>query len=233
MNNKFFNEPGASLFIVLLLAADFSLLLMHSLHSVTPFLADERFSVAKPGGYGEIYQCAKYLGIAILLVYLLRQSREYGYAAWVLVFLYLLVDDAAEMHERMGAMIAGAMQFTPRFRLRAQDFGELMVSAAAAVLLLSCVAWAYRRGSAAFRKVTLDLLLLVTALAFFGIAIDMAQIAARMGTNVRILLETIEDGGEMAVASVMLWYVFRVYLSAMAGPLTRDSSVSSATGLVR
>lgn len=222
MDRKYFNEPGASLFIVLLLAADFSLVLMHSLHSITPLLSDERYSVAKPGGYGEIYQCAKYLWIVLVLAYVMHVTREGGYAAWMLLFTYLLVDDAVEMHERLGAAIADAAGFVPRFRLRALDFGELIVSAAAALLLFVGIAAAFRRGTHAFRKVTRDLLLLVAALGFFGVVVDMAQIAARMGTNIRILLETLEDGGEMAVASFMLWYVFRLAIRSGTRPAAVD-----------
>jgi len=59
-----------------------------------------------------------------------------------------------------------------------------------------------------FRKVSQDIIILILVLVFFGVVIDMADIAIRLGKGVGFALGVIEDGGEMIAVSLILWYVF-------------------------
>ena len=52
------------------------------------------------------------------------------------------------------------------------------------------------------------MLLLILALVFFGVGVDMAHIAIKLGRKVNFIFGVVEDGGEMLVASLILWYVF-------------------------
>jgi hypothetical protein len=55
------------------------------------------------------------------------------------------------------------------------------------------------------------MLILILALAFFGISVDMAIVAIYGEVEVgggELVLGVIEDGGEMLVASLILRYVF-------------------------
>jgi hypothetical protein len=45
-------------------------------------------------------------------------------------------------------------------------------------------------------------------LAFFGVFFDMVHSATKIGRNVRFTLGMFEDGGEMFVMSLILWYTF-------------------------
>jgi hypothetical protein len=203
-----FGEPGSSLLLVLLLVVDLAFMIVHCLHVLTPFFEARVFSIQRDAGFAEMFQYIKFAWLILLLLYLNRVTRLPGYVAWILVFGYLLMDDALQIHERGGVLIAEYLNVTPPFNLRPVDIGELAVSAVAGTILALAVGWAYWRGSSTFRKITKDLLIFIIAMAFFGIGADMAQIAIQLGREVDLLLTLIEDGGEMVVASLIVWYVF-------------------------
>jgi hypothetical protein len=206
-----FSEPSASTFLLLLLIADFTFILLHFLR-LTPVINDYLFSLERDLGYSEFYQYIKELWIFVLIIALLIKTRSAGYSIWAVLFLYLLFDDALQIHETFGGYIAASLEFTPFGGLRAQDFGELAVSTMAAAIVLSCLLFFYIRGLADFKKATRHLLLFLVAIAFFGIFIDMLHVALEMGWKISFLLGTLEDGGEMFVMSFVTWYVFLLHV---------------------
>lgn len=66
----------------------------------------------------------------------------------------------------------------------------------------------YVRGVDAYKQVTKHLLILLLAVAFFGIFVDMLHTALKLGGRVKFLLGFVEDGGEMVMMSFIAWYVF-------------------------
>lgn len=202
------NELSASLFLILLLCADLAFIALHSIDTLTPFLNNSFYSLGRDSGYPEIYQFLKWFWIIILVAYVSILRRSFSYIAWGLVFTYFLCDDALSIHEGVGKHIAENLTLTPPLGLRLQDLGELAVSATAGMILLSLLIWAYRMGSQAFKKMSQDMSLLILALVFFGVIVDMAHISIELGWKVDFILGVIEDGGEMLVASLILWYVF-------------------------
>lgn len=205
---KNLNEHSASMFLLLLLVGDFVYIALHCIEAFTLFLDNPLLSLERDRGYSEMYQYLKWVWIIIFLIYIYLQKRFLGYIAWVLVFTYFFFDDALHIHEIIGGYIAGSLSITHGFGLRLQDYGELIVSAIAGMSLLSIVVWAYGQGSQDFKNVSKDILLLIGALVFFGVVVDIAHIAIHFGWFVTFMLGVIEDGGEMLVVTLMLWYVF-------------------------
>ncbi len=169
---------------------------------------NELFSLERDRGFPELFQYVKISLIVILLLLVLKKSKEIGYGVWALLFVYLLFDDALGIHESLGGYIATNLAFAPAIGLRAKDFGELAVSVIAATVFLSSFAMFYLRGSDAFKEVSKHLLMLLMALAFFGVFVDMLHVAIKMGWKIRFLLGVVEDGGEMIVVTIIAWYVF-------------------------
>ena len=202
-----FQETSASVFLLLLLLADCAFIFLHFLLS-TPLLNSPLLSLKKDHGYPEVYQYIKELWIVALLLFILIKTRVVGYSVWVLVFLYILFDDALRIHERLGKYIAIKLEFTPFHGIRANDFGELAVSAVAAALLLTPMLLFYMRGANPFRQVTRHLLLLLLALAFFGVFIDMIHVPPEMGQTIKHSWGAVEDGGEMIIMSLIAWYTY-------------------------
>jgi hypothetical protein len=205
---KNFNEQSATLFLALLLCADFMFIALHSISDLTPYLNNEFFYLGNDAGYPEFYQYIKWLWIIILLIHISKIRGSFRYVTWALVFTYFLFDDALRLHEIVGDFIERNLDLSPPFGLRLQDIGELVVSASVGMILLSFVTLAYLNGEEAFKKMSQDMLLLILALVFFGVGVDMAHVAIKLGWKVRFVLGVIEDGGEMVIASLILWYVF-------------------------
>ena len=203
-----FKETSASSFLLLLLVADFAFISLHFLLAMTPTLNSPLYSLGTDRGYAEFYQYVKELWIIVLLLSICVKTRAVGYIAWAILFGYSLGDDALQVHEKFGSYIATRLSFVPLLGLRAQDFGELAVSAMSGALLLTLLAWFYVRGSDAFKQSTKHLLLLLLLVAFFGIFVDMLHTALKMGRTVNFLLGVVEDGGEMIAMSFVAWYVF-------------------------
>ena len=207
-----FHEQSASILLLLLLLADLVFIALHTIEFMSPSLNNALLSLEKDQGFPEVYQYIKWFWIITLLALISIARRSVSYGAWCLFFTYLLLDDALEMHENLGVLITGHLAMTPPFGLRVQDLGELVVAGIMGVVVLLLVYWGYRYGSKAFRTISIDMLLLIMGLAFFGVIVDtvhvMAHMSSDIGWKVSAILAVIEDGGEMIVVSIILWYAF-------------------------
>lgn len=191
-----------------LLLADGALVGVHTLHKLSPLFADAAFGLDTEWGFAELFQYAKFAALVLMLGAVWARTRETIYGTWMLLFAYMLGDDALQVHERIGALIAGDWQFRPAVGLRPQDFGELAVSAVFGLALASLIALMYGRSGRLARTDTRTLVRLIAALGFFGVGMDMAH--EIVDGSIRYLggfVGIIEDGGEMVVASVLCWYV--------------------------
>src|SRR5690606_25438993 len=138
------------------------------------------------------------------------KTRVWEYLSWLAVFTYFLADDAFQLHENIGRSIAGNLDFAAPFNLRLPDIGELTVLAVAGMILLVMLSCADRRETQACTNVAKDLWRRVGSMTRFGAFIDAAEIAVTLGLFIKETLGLIDDGEEMIVVSVMLWYVFRL-----------------------
>jgi hypothetical protein len=154
------------------------------------------------------YHLIKMFWIILLLFYILKLTKHYGYAAWALMFTCFFIDDASWLHQKFGDRIATLF---PGFGLPAR-FYELAVLAIAGLALLALVIWFSMRGPVTFQKVSLDMSLFLAALVFFGIIVDMADTIG-LGPTLIAGLQFVEDGGELVVYSLITWYVFLLALS--------------------
>jgi hypothetical protein len=62
--------------------------------------------------------------------------------------------------------------------------------------------------SASLNNKLLYLILLIGVLAFFGVFVDMLDIAIKINWIISAILTVVEDGGEMLVTSTICWYLF-------------------------
>ncbi len=172
------------------------------------------WSLEREHSYAETFQYSKWISIALSCAYLLWRRREAVYAAICVIFVYFLLDDSVAIHETIGSWVAPAFGAERIFRLRPQDFGELVVVAAAAIFLLAAFwltyGWSRRPATRAFARQAGTLIVLLAA---FGIGLDMlhsALVAGALGrTALDPVLVLLEDGGEMIVASVMAFWSTR------------------------
>jgi hypothetical protein len=195
--------------LLLLMAADTAFVAIHLVHKHSTLLANDLYSLSKDGGYAEVFQYVKIYWIVIMLFALWSRTRERVYPAWMLLYGYLLCDDALQIHERVGGAIARSWGYGDAFSLEAKDFGELTLSAAFGVAFLALISMTYLRSTHAARNASKDLALLFGILVFFGVGVDMLHTAVEV-PYVKPLLGVLEDGGEMFAVSVVCWYVLKL-----------------------
>jgi hypothetical protein len=194
-------------FLFLLLLADGLFIILHIIYVYTPYLSSVVFSLTYPRSYSEFFQYIKELWIATLFLLLAFQHRKLIYAFLSLLFFYLLFDDSFEFHETFGAQLAEFFNFQPAFGLRPVDFGELAVSAVVGLLFLITIAVGYMLSDAIARKVTRHTIGLLFLLVFFGIFLDMVEVLVK-DRSASLILRAIEEGGELVVMSVIVWFAF-------------------------
>lgn len=196
--------------LLLCIITDVTLIVLHVLHAHSGFFTNPQFLITKDGGFGETFQYVKEGWLALMLLFLFVIAAEVVYAGWSLLFAYLLIDDLFQVHERLGWEISGYAGFLPRFGLRGDDFGELIVTAFFASILFGVIGLACYRSDQDARTFSRSMLLLLVALAIFGVVFDMVHMMMK-GPFWEFGLGVVEDGGEMVVMSVIVRFVFQAW----------------------
>ena len=203
MKKRFFDN-GFLVLLGLLVCTDIVFIGLHLVHTYPPLLPNHIYSIEQDKGHAEFFQYTKQFWIILLLMLTFIKEASLTNFSWLMVFCYVLLDDALSIHENLGLLTSNLWTFAARMGLRPQDWGELLVTGTVGVVLLTPVAIAFLRAGTRERLHTLVLTGLLFLLAFFGVFIDMVHIW--LGGDQWGL---VEDGGEMIVVSIMLYYVFR------------------------
>ena len=198
-------ESNALLFLILLFCFDFAFIILNLISSYTDFLSNPSFSLGTERGYSEVYQYIKYFWIIILLIFL-SFKKSINFFSWVIAFTYILIDDSLQFHERIGARIGANLNFSPPFGLRLQDIGEVTVTLITGIFIFILLVHSFKRGNLLFRKVTIDLILLILIFMFFGVFVDMLHQTITSVRELKYFFGIIEDGGEMLSVSFIFWY---------------------------
>ena len=203
MMKKRFLDNGFLVLLSLLVCTDIVFIGLHLVHTYTPLLPNHVYSIEQDKGHAEFFQYTKQFWIILLLALTFIKEASLTNFSWLMVFCYVLLDDALSIHENLGLLTSSLWSFA-NLGLRPRDWGELLITATVGVVLLTPVAIAFLRASRRERRHTLVLAALLFLLAFFGIFIDMVHIwfgGEQWGL--------VEDGGEMLVVSMVLYYAFR------------------------
>ena len=178
---------------------------IHFLYKLTHNMECSLFCLTTDRGYAEIFQYIKYFWIIILFIYILRSTRIIQYISWILVFTFFFIDDAFQLHVRIGYYLIRNFDFNPPLHLKLWDVGEFAYFIISGLVLLALLVWAYMRGNESFKKVSLDILIFILVIVFFGVFIDIVHVAFSL---YGVGLSIIEDTGEMVFSSLILWYVY-------------------------
>lgn len=219
---KRFLDNGYLVFLCMLMLTDLVFVGLHLVHTYTPYLANGTYSIEQDRGHAEFFQYTKEFWIIILMLVVFIKEATLTNLSWLMVFVYVLFDDAISIHENIGHLASNLFSFAAELGLRAQDWGELVVTAMAGVVLLTPVVIAYLRASARERMHSLVMALLLGVLAFFGIGIDMLH--SLFGGDSWGMLE---DAGEMFAVSVILFYMFRYSFERGAFPVASHHAAAA------
>jgi len=117
------------------------------------------FALETDRGYSEFFQYIKSFWIATLFGIMFFAKRQLIFGVASVLFLYILLDDAMQIHENVGLLLVDQVGLQPALGLRARDFGELIVSATAGSVILTLGVLSYRIGNALARRVCIHLVI--------------------------------------------------------------------------
>ncbi len=162
------------------------------------------FALETEGSYAEYFA---YVLVALIVVAFARLAwrlRRPVYFAFLFIFIYYLADDSLQIHESLGGFLTRWLDLQPAFGLRGQDFGELATWGLFGTPLLGFLAYALWRSTGLDRSIGSTLTKWFFVLAFFGGVVDMMSSFARGEPAAHRIIACVEDGGEMAVITVIL-----------------------------
>jgi len=150
------NVRSASILLIILIAGDIVFILLTFLIYYCTLMIPCLMYRQKEDIQSFI-QYIKYFLISVLLIYISIKNSSIHYFSWVLVFIYLFIDDSFRVHERVGTLIVKHLEYTAPLGFRLQDIGELIVTMTASVVLAVFILLAYIYGSKEFRKISMDI----------------------------------------------------------------------------
>ena len=209
------SRPGvldtARRLLLLLIAADLAFIFLHVIYVETSLLRGRPFSLEADNGLPEAYQYVKQFWLALSMAALFRRTRAIVYIGWMIVFAFLLLDDAFQFHEHFGQWLGARYSVPVAFGLRPDDIGELLFAGAIGGVTLLLIGFGYWRGDPQARIVSRDMAILVVLLAGLGVGVDVLHVITYFKAPLLgHLLLIVEDGGEMLVVSIMAAYIFNV-----------------------
>lgn len=159
----------------------------------------------------EAFQYVKELWIVLLLILTYIKRKEAVYLIWTFLFTFFLVDDFTGIHENLGGIIAKGTALIPALDFISKDMGEFLGVAFIGLIFLGVFLNAFFKSKRKDRRASVTLSFLVSALLFFGIVVDLIHAAFR-GSSMVIyeFLALVEDGGEMLVMTLILWYAINM-----------------------
>lgn len=170
-----------------------------------------QFNLASDGGFGEWLEYSLTASVALMLILLWRSDRDWTYLANALFFLWITLDNSAEIHEQAGQLLAPMLDAIPGLPIAGQDIGE------AALFLLVGLVWIAGLGAslknARIRPALYSLLLAgcIAMAAIFGVIVDIL-VASISYTPAQLEIVTfIEDGGEFAMICISFIVMVAIY----------------------
>jgi hypothetical protein len=202
-----------------LVCADLALIALHVVKPHFAVLRPHHFSLEADRGLAEYFQYLKQAGIIVCLLTCWRWTRLPSFFVWSLLFAIMLYDDSQSAHERVGEWLAAAWALPALFGLRPQDLGEIVFALSVGLAALVALGAALAREGAAAIVPSINVALLVAALAVFGVIVDALHVVAYLGdSRWSWVLAIVEDGGELVVMSAIAAYACRLAVPGADAP---------------
>lgn len=157
------------------------------------------FFLSQDGSIAEYYGYFVSATSAVLLFAAFLETRVRALLFVSLVYGFVVLDDSLQYHERLGGALASSVELSDAGGLRAQDLGELLAWAIAALVLVPLLIWCLSRRTPADVGVYLVYGVITLGLAFFAVGVDMLDIMIKMPSQAVHVANWIEDGGELMV----------------------------------
>ncbi len=199
--------------LVLLLPVPF-LLVAHQLHleGVAGF-GSPRWNTNLDRSSIEVLGYLQVVAAVLAMLVVWRRGRGRVYAGWAVGLAVIVLDDALELHERVGSWLAQHVALPVVPGLLERDVGQLLTWAGLGAVSLLVLLATHRGSPAAARRDSWLLGGLVAVLMVFAVVVDMAHrpiTAVHDSGAVELLLMWVEAGGEVTTMTALLAFALHV-----------------------
>lgn len=213
--------------LLMLLSVDVAYFVAH-VRAASTGIAYSLAYIDEETGHAEAFQSLQWLWALGLLSLIVLVRRR-----WVLVGLapllaFFLLTDRYRLHELAGEAIAAAVGLPPTLGLRPEDVGELLALTVAALLIVPALVLAIRAADLVERRHFARILLIALCILFCGVVLDAVHILVVDDPAPGDAFGLIEDGGEMLGGSILVAYLFRVWLGR--GPVAASDRAARSQG---
>lgn len=190
---------------------------LNTTRGLFPAFENLQWKSSRDGSHAEVFGYLK-LGVAAVLLgalHLVLRPPTSVYLALSAVMALIVIDDAHQLHERWGKHLHLALEIEPRFGLRAQDIGELLVWAGFGAVLGAWLLVSTLRSAPRERRAVRSIALGSALLIISAVLVDMVYIMVRgaIGRRGAYLMRWVEAAGELAgmtvILSIVIWLLFR------------------------
>ena len=199
-------RPVADQILVLLLCADVLLIIIHLLRWETIYYQTNHFAITREGVIGDLFQYLKEFWLIVLFMYFGIKRANAMLVMWSLIFFYFLADDSLKWHEEMGLVVANMLQLPWMLGLHPEFQGQVVYAFVLAFVFFGVTGLlAFMRGRDAI-YFSVRMFVLLGLLALFAGIIDWIY-PLFDDKWVRPSIASVEEGGEMIVLSIIVWFV--------------------------
>ena len=203
--------------LLFLWVADLSFIAADVVFNDLGYYPFSKVEIHRDGSAPEFYQYLK-LGWAMMTLGLIAwTARTLRPLVWVPVVGFLMATDAARLHERLGWAWAKRWDLPAMGGLQGGDVGEVLVASLVIVPAIVLLAAQWPRQKPHHRRFHLTVVAFMVLLGCFGVGLDIAHSLTRSANpTLAMVLDVIEDGGEMLTISALLAYLVASAWSAMS-----------------
>jgi len=190
--------------LVLLVTIDLTLILIHIGTGASFEKIPALLNISLDYSIGEFFNYAKWVTIIGILWVVSRRVGNPALLACASLFAVMLADDSLQIHERFGELAVSAGQIGDASWATGQTLAEIAVWGALAGLLLPVILFGLWKSTREQWLPAFRFLGLIALFAVFGGLVDaLHQPVEQLPFGVQ-LVDLIEDGGEMIVASIIV-----------------------------
>ena len=199
-----------------LFAIDILLILISTLFGVANVLDwtaawPDLLNIGRDWSLGEIFNYLKWLALGVLLFAAYQREGEFLLLAMAGTALVLLSDDALQIHETGGKMIAYRFNFHDLFQKMATQTGALMVWAFLGLIILIVLIIGWRKASDELKAKVIPMGWLFAGIVFCAAFIDSLHALTPDYSVIAGMFMILEDGGEMLFITAWVSYAAAVF----------------------
>ena len=199
-------------FLLVILCIDILFILLSFIDRFTA-LNFSYFLVNRDNLFAENFQYLKYIGISMLSFLLATKRKASQFFVFMIIPIYLYLDDQNRLHETFGNKIASLFtEGNPRdifliSNVRFQDIGSVLYMSFVAFILLIIFLICFKLSKPSEKYFLKNILNYFFIFGFFAVIVDLIERFFK--GNIQILLGIFEDGGEMIAISFIAAHFFK------------------------